>query len=165
MADFQTTIAKHYNCNFPICTRNELALIQWGNSSITYNLPAAYFNDADRSFSIQGWNPTILGDKTPEIYAFSNYPIDFNITKQLLSYSIGGIFEYHERQNFISFVVENNQTSLQSRFNLNLTEARVLFDYMRSITIQYMFGGLFLSKTPYEFLWGYEDKYLIKMVN
>ena len=143
--------------------------MQWGNSTITTYLPTDYFSNSDSTISISSWNPTIFGGKNPEFYAFSknsSNPFSLNETfsKKLLSFSVGGLYEYHERQEFIREYLSKDSQKLNDRFSLSISQAKVLYDYLRYVVVQYLFDGVFLTKTPYEFLWGYEDKYIKNLV-
>lgn len=140
------------------------------DSSITNNLPRELFKPNDQTLSISEWNTEIFNGKTPEFYAFgqnqafANYSIDRNAVIPILSYNSGGIFEFHERKKLISAVLSGNAQTLKMEFNLNLSQANALFEYMKYVVIEFLFDGVFISKTPEEFLWGYDNNYIRNIV-
>lgn len=133
-------------------------------------MPRELFKPNDQTLSISEWNTQIFNGKTPEFYAFAqnhafvNYSIDRDAVVPILSYNAGGIFEFHERKSFISAVLSGNTQILKTEFNLNLTQANALFEYMKYIVIEFLFDGVFINKTAEEFLWGYDNEYIRNIV-
>lgn len=86
------------------------------------------------------------------------------LSSRLLSFSKGGIFQYDERRNFISLIQNNDSKQINAEFGLDINQGKAFYEYLKYVTVEYLFNGLFISKTPEEFLWGYSDKYVEKIV-
>ena len=169
LTSIQKSIAAHYNCVSTPCSTQYLAYLQWGSSAVTNNLPLDIISVKESVLSISQWNPW-LGE-TPEFFAFAapynftNINFSLEATEIIFSYGKGGLLEYKERMRFIESMNKINiNINYNSRFNLNADQSFILYDYIRNVVIDYIFDDVFINKTPYEFLWGYEDKYIKRTV-
>ena len=164
-------MVNQYNCSTSPCSAEELARLQWGSSAVTSDLPSNFFPGSDYTFTISDWNPTIFLGKIPEFYYYG-ITLDLNFDKLssdqvriIFSYFVGGLLEYHERQNFIVTVLKEDSNTLKNRFNLQLIQSQILLSYLRYVVVEFLFDGKFINKTPYEFLWGYDNRYIRNLVN
>jgi len=142
-----------------------LAYLQWGNSTVTNNLPSDLFNSSDAGLSISQWNPSLQGDILEffaygATYNYRNISLSLGVIETLFSHEVGSLLDYHERFYFLESILANNQTALNSRYSLNENQSTILYDYIRNVVVNYSFDAIFIKKTPYEFLWGYDNEYI-----
>ena len=167
LTSIQKSIAVHYNCVSTPCSTQYLAYLQWGSSAVTNNLPSDIIPVNESVLSISQWN-SWLGE-TPEFFAFAatynltNISFSLEAVEIIFSNGMGGLLEYKERMRFIESMNESSIT-YNSRFNLNANQSLILYDYIRNVVVDYIFDDVFINKTPYEFLWGYEDEYIKRTV-
>lgn len=169
LSQIQQRIAAHYQCVSVPCTPLSLALRQWVNSTITRDLPTDLFDVKDTTDSIASWNPQ-MSPAVPEYFVFSqksrwaNLALNVSQAERIFSSVAGGILDFGERLYFFQSVLEGNNSVLSGRFGLTANQSWGLLDYWRDLAVNSLFGGLFVSKTPYEFLWGFENNYIQKTV-
>eukprot|EP00828_Plagiopyla_frontata_P034111 TRINITY_DN4434_c0_g1_i6.p1 TRINITY_DN4434_c0_g1~~TRINITY_DN4434_c0_g1_i6.p1 ORF type:complete len:592 (-),score=80.16 TRINITY_DN4434_c0_g1_i6:209-1828(-) len=174
ISQFQKTISKTYNCTSPsYCMPQELSFKQWAACSITQNLPPLpYFSQTDAVLSIADWNLNQFGgSKYPEPTAVikRRYGIDISFSekqaKGFFNYKVGGLLNVYQLQYFVELAYEVNYSQnvelikkLNDIFGVDSKQALALYQYVTNIIIEYFYGGMTVTKTPEEFLMGYEDK-------
>lgn len=169
----QTNFSMSYQCTHNPCSSHELAIKQWTSSYVTLNLPSTIFDKSEITNTIRTWNLEYFGEKIPEIYAvlltiynISSFNLDVNTADNLFSYKEGNLLNSFDRLLFIN-LVESGDLSveiLESKFNLDLSTANLIYDYFKYIIVEYLFDGMFVTKTAYELFYGYDNKY-IKRIN
>lgn len=141
----------------PYCVDSELGLAQFAASAITLNLPS--------SLAPLGLTntPTVLGfaqllgqtlPVPPEYAVFASRqgkPFKYDYLEALNNYQKGLTVKYVQDW----FFAQNTET--------NPYDNSVWRDYLRYITIEIAFNGLFIKHTPREVLHGYKDPLITKI--
>jgi len=131
------------------CSNRELAYAQWHNNAISDNPPKP-LNSSSNLVDLTG-----AKHYKPELKTYYDFaktdipPIDFNATWDLIS--SGKLYN----GKFIGDVLLKAETKDET---LKLFNTPVFLKYLKMLMIEEGMGGLFVRKTPKEYIEGYEDK-------
>ena len=168
LSSAELALSKHYECNSlgDRCNKFQFAVMQWGSSNITNNVPYFLSQDLANTDSVSDWAKDIF-PKPIEFVPVMNYLARvFNgVKKSGLSYAQAQKILNFDHL-FNGFIVQ--QTFLFHKNNLvqNITALYGIEDYMpliyymRYMMVEVGFGGFTQTRTVKELLWGYSDSFL-----
>lgn len=170
-------IKKHYNCIFyeNYCSEMELALKQWGQSTITLN-PMPILSDKKSVLSLSEWFPDRF-EKSLEFLAFLKVSKLDTIDNENLIRSIDrkGINEtlsnylltfdclFNAVMNSKAFIYYKNNEIKNFTTDFHYDNPYLLLNYLRYIVFEYAFGGLTITRNVSDVLLGYEVPFLKSM--
>lgn len=165
----------HYDCDRVslTCSQTEFTAKQWGNSSITRNVPfeLSYINKKFKNTSTTvDWEPNLITKPWEYFAIIEKYPhfttnntvLGFNTTvsRTLLTYD--RMFNQMIRFVIIDYNF-NYYDDIIKLFQTNDTKA--LYNYLKYMMITHAFNGFTTIKSIKEMLWGYTDPFITKIKN
>lgn len=169
-------IKDFYKCkaDADYCSDQEIALKQWGQSTITLNplpiLKGRYYNS---SFSVSDWNPSKF-PKPIEFLAFLNRS-QLNRSNQVTDEDREGVNEtvsavlltfdclFNAVMNNKAFIYYLNNDFENFSKNFLIKNPLLLLNYLRFVTLEFGFGGITVEKNVSDLLLGYDVPF-IKMM-
>ena len=176
MNETNVMIKNFYNCSADAeyCSANEIAIKQWGQSTITLNplpiLKGRYYNS---SFSVSNWNPTkfpkpieFLGflnltklNKSKEVTDKDRMGLNETISSTLLTFDC----LFNAVMNAKAFIYYLNNDFQNFTKNFLVENPLLLLNYLRYVTLEFGFGGITVQRNVSDLLLGYDVPF-VKMM-
>lgn len=77
----------------------------------------------------------------------------------------GGFLNLFEMIRFVKWNQVKNFDAIEKRFKLKEEDSQFVMDYLRNITIDFLYGGLFITDKNQNLLFKAKDTYIINMQN
>jgi hypothetical protein len=152
---------------FNVTSLGDLFYLQWGEGVVTQGVSVQQLLSGSSAF------PPLAGIPEFAIWAqtFGSSDLMFNasFSRNLLN-GTSGLFDPTNVATFLYLVTTQNTGALEQQFNLDLSQAATVAQYLNYIgqtfatsALETAFaagGGLITTKTPQEWLWGSEDPLL-----
>lgn len=172
LANFgEAAVSAQYGCaNAANCTADEIASLQWTNSTITLspldpNDPV-YTPSSDTTAN-WGHFPVYGSETPPEYYYYvqqmgvqsNNWMSDLQLARIVDNgYDLYGLANFYNGGRLMSGYLTNNQTTLDAfQTALILQDVSQFTDIMRNHIQGYIMGGAFANYTLQELLYGWES--------
>jgi hypothetical protein len=156
--DLMETVSTYYHCQKSFCTYAELLQLQWGNSSVTYDLlPGLTSCGVTPSLSMQEWFPTHY--KQPvEWREVSDLSMDFS--GALLSYD--SFLNPITLRSFYHEYFKGNYTQVAAAYGLPSSQYVIaMYEFLKSVVPGRCMP--FITLTAYELLNGFADPFTLFM--
>lgn len=165
----------HYKCDKVslTCSQTEFTAKQWGNSSITRNVPFE-LSSINKKFintsTLVDWEPNLI-TKPWEYYAvIEKYPsfttnntvvgMNTTVSRKLLT------FDRMFNQMIRFVLIDYNFGYYDDIINLfSCNDVKALYNYLKYMMIQHAFYGFTATRSVEELLWGYIDPFITKIKN
>ena len=132
LAVVQRHISEYYNCSRPVCTFDEMLLMQWSSSAFTANL-TVYLRDIVRdNLTMMHWLPSNY-DQAIEWLAYSpSIPMPLPLASSILNYD--HLLSAHYLTLFFNSYFSGNVSKTVSSFNLpSAVYVQGLYTYLQKI--------------------------------